>query len=357
MSGAKTFAGRWFEEFEPGQTITHAGGRTLLDSDGALYLALTGDRRPLHLNRELARQIGYPTTPLHDLVVFNLVFGQTVMDISFNAVANLGYAGVRFLGPVFPGDTLSARSEVIGRRQTSRGDSGVVYVRTTGVNQHGQAVLEFCRWVLVRKRDPASSAGETIVPELPDSVPVAQMAPPRLVPASWNPAVTGGSAAFEDYRPGERLDHPGAMTLEEADHMAATRWYQNTARPHFEAPADGRRLVYGGHVISLAYALAFNGLHNGIGMAAWNGGSHLNPTYAGDCLHAVSEVLEVQPVPERDEIGLLRLRLLAYKNGPPPSGEPLPPRGTRAGDAPNLVLDLDYWLWIPTVAGFAGGRG
>jgi hypothetical protein len=95
-----------------------------------------------------------PPAPLDDLITFHTVFGKTVPDVSLNAVANLGYAEGRFHQPVYPGDTLRSRSEVIGLKQNSNGKSGVVYVRTEGLNQHGTVVLDYVRWVMVRKRDP-----------------------------------------------------------------------------------------------------------------------------------------------------------------------------------------------------------
>ena len=95
------------------------------------------------------------------------------------------------------------------------------------------------------------------------------------------------------------------MTLEDSDHMFSTRLYQNTARVHFDAFAGkdtrfGRRLAYGGHVISLARALSFNGLANGFRVAAINAGSHVAPTFGGDTIYAWSEVLEKAALPGRD---------------------------------------------------------
>jgi 2-methylfumaryl-CoA hydratase len=104
-----------------------------------------------------------------------------VPDISLNAVANLGYAECHFLAPVYPGDTLSAKSEVIGVRENSSGDSGVVYVRTTGQKRAPQTVaahecLTYVRWVMVRKRDKASPAPTPVVPKLADRVDPATLA-------------------------------------------------------------------------------------------------------------------------------------------------------------------------------------
>src|SRR5690606_24412327 len=102
-------------------------------------------------------------------------FGKTVPDISLNAVANLGYAGGVFGVPVFPGDTLSARSQVIGLKENSNRKTGVVYVRTTGTNQRGEEVLRYVRWVMVKKRDESAKPPAEQIPNLPASVPAAEL--------------------------------------------------------------------------------------------------------------------------------------------------------------------------------------
>ena len=118
--------GNFFEDFHVGQRFQHPLPRTVTDADASLYVALTGTRNALMSSALLATSLGHRARPLDDLLVFNLVFGKTVTDISLNAVANLGYADVRFLAPVYGGDTLAASSIVIGLRETSGGDSGVV---------------------------------------------------------------------------------------------------------------------------------------------------------------------------------------------------------------------------------------
>src|SRR4029077_947415 len=108
----------------------------------------------------------------------------------------------------------------------------------------------------------------------------------------------GGSAhAFEDYQIGEQIDHIDGMAIEEAEHAMATRLYQNTAKVHFNAferakDPSGRRLIYGGVVISTARGLAFNGLENAGLMLAINGGRHVNPYFAGSTIFAWSQVLD-----------------------------------------------------------------
>jgi 2-methylfumaryl-CoA hydratase len=145
-----TEPGRFFEDFTVGQTIRHATPRTVTTGDQALYMALYGSRFALQSSDPFAHAIGYPRSPLDDLLVFNLVFGKTVPDISLNAVANLGYASTRFVKAAFPGDTISAESEVIGLKETTSGKTGIVYVSSRGANQNGETVLEFIRWVMVK---------------------------------------------------------------------------------------------------------------------------------------------------------------------------------------------------------------
>lgn len=357
MSQGKASSGNFFEDFSLGQTIQHPTPRTLHGGDVSLYTALYGDRRPLHSSAELARALGYPRESAPDLLTFHIVFGKSVGDVSLNAVANLGYADVRFVRPAFPGDTLRSESEVIGLRETSSGSSGVVYVQTRGFNQREEEVLRLSRWVLVNKRDPAAKARANEVPELPDHVPAGELPVPASLDTtafatqSW---VTGGAARWDDYTVGERIDHIDGMTLDDADHTFATRLYQNNAKVHFNLHAMqgsrfGKRLIYGGHVISVAYALSFNGLENVLAMAAWNSGAHANPSFAGDTIYAWTEVLDKQPLVDRADLGALRLRLVAVKNADP-TQEDVPVKvevdGKQKYD-PRVVLDLDYWGLIP----------
>ncbi len=357
MSSQKAGDGNYFEDFSLDQLIQHPIPRTLNEGDAALYVALTGDRYPLHCDAEFARKLGYHRETINDLLVFHTIFGKSVGDISLNAVANLGYADVRFLVPIYPGDTLRAESAIKGLKETSSGATGIVYVHTRGFNQKNQTVLEFYRWVMVNKRDPKAAAAAGSAPELPTSVPVERLQVPYSLRAErFDPVITGGRFFFEDYLPGERILHNGGMTIEEAEHALATRLYQNTAHVHFNAhqmkdSRFGRRLMYGGHVISVARALSFSGLENALGILAWNGGSHVNPTFAGDTIYAWSEILEKVELRHQPHLGALRLRLVAVKNVDP-GAEQLElrthdPESGREMYSPAVVLDLDYWLSMP----------
>ena len=346
----KTSPGNFFEDFRLGQTIRHATPRTLTTGDAALYTALYGGRFALQSSDAFAQGLGLPRAPIDGLLVFHVVFGKTVPDISLNAIANLGYAECRFLQPVYPGDTLSAASEVIGLRETSDGKSGIVYVRSTGANQSGDTVLDYVRWVMVRKRDTSAPAAENQIPKLAAFVPPEDLrTPERLNSDRYDAVLAGSPALWDDYAPGERVDHLDGMTVEEAEHMLATRLYQNTARVHFNQHAEakgrfGRRLIYGGHVISLARALSFNGLANAHWVPAINGGRHVAPCFAGDTVFAWSEVLDKAPLPGRRDIGALRLRTFATKDQP---ASDFPGVSDEGKHHPAVILDLDYWVLMP----------
>src|SRR5580704_15194693 len=227
--------GNFFEDFRLGQVIEHATPRTLTAGDAALYTALYGTRFAVQSSDAFAKAIGYPRAPLDDFLVFHVVFGKTVPDISLNAVANLGYAGCRFLAPVYPGDTLSAVSEVVGLKENSSRKTGIVFVRSTGYTPTGLKVLEYVRWVMVRKRDEAAPTPGDHVPRLPEALLPSMLgdACPRIDIAAYDFTLAGSPCRFGDYAVGEKIDHIDGVTVEEAEHQIATRLYQNTARIHF----------------------------------------------------------------------------------------------------------------------------
>ncbi len=339
----KTNPGRYFEDYRLGEVIHHAVPRTLSGGERALYHALYPARHALQSSDAFARGCGLPAAPFDDLITFHTVFGKSVPDISLNAVANLGYAEGRFLQPVYPGETLRADSTVIGLKENSSGTTGVLWVRTRGFNRDDEPVLEFVRWVMVRKRDPAAHAPAPVVPVLAEAVyPEMLVVPKRLTFAHYDFAAAGERWRWGDYDVGEQIDHSDAVTVEEAEHMMATRLWQNTARVHFDTGAreDGRRLIYGGHVMSLARALSFNGLANAPLLAAINAGTHANPCFAGDTVRAWTEVLD-KAATAAPGVGAMRLRLVATK------GAPFALRGTDGKYLPEVLLDLDFWALMP----------
>ena len=348
MTQTKTNPGNYFEDFVVGQVFEHATPRTITSGDIALYMGLYGPRFAVQSSDEFARGAGYPCSPVDDLLVFHTVFGKTVPDISLNAIANLGYAECRFRAPVYPSDTLTSASEVIGVRENSNRASGVVYVRTRGRNQHGETVLEYVRWVMVRKRDNTAPPPAPVVPKLAERVDPATLgeALPKVGMRGYDLKLAGSPHRWGDYAVGEKIDHADGVTLEEAEHQIATRLYQNTAKVHFNQHEQvqgqfKRRLVYGGVVISLARALSFNGLANAFHIAAINGGRHVAPCFAGDTIYAWSEILETAEIPARSDIGALRTRLVAVKNR---ACSDFPLRTAKSEYDDGVLLDLDLWL-------------
>lgn len=347
MSSHKTIAGNYFEDFSIGQVLRHATPRTVTTGDVALYTALYGPRFAVQSSNEFARAIGLPAAPVDDFLAFHLVFGKTVPDVSLNAVANLGYANGRFGVPVYPGDTVTTTSTVTGLKENSNGKTGVVYVNSVGTNQRDEVVLDYTRWVMVNKKDPAAPAPETVIPDLPDAVPADGLTLPSLDLAAYDTVLSGSAFRWGDYEVGEKIDHVDGMTIEEAEHQLATRLYQNTAKVHFDQYAANagrfqRRLIYGGHIISLARCLSFNGLANAFKVLAINAGSHANPTFAGDTIYAYSEILDAFELPGTDA-GALRVRLVATKDHP--AGDF--PLKTDGKYDPAVVLDLDYTVALP----------
>ena len=345
---SKINMGNFFEDFSIGQKIIHPLPRTISEGDVSLYIAFTGSRFALHSSDVVANEMGYEKRPIDDTLMFHLTFGKSVQDISLNAIANLGYAEIAFPNPVYIGDTVSMTSSVIGLKENSNGKSGVVYVHSIGVNQMGEEVLNFKRWVMVHKKDKETLTGVKEIPTFAETTPILdEINLPEI--KCVNTDSTGGKFFFEDYEKGERLNHPEGITVDNSDHTLATKLYQNNAKVHFndhmmKSSPMGERLMYGGIVISMARALSFNGLQNAQWMYAINSGAHANPTYAGDTIYAYTEVLETIDH-KREDIGLLRLRTIAVKNQK--SSEIENPKGEDGKYLKNVVLDLDYTVVIP----------
>lgn len=354
--------GYFFEDYAVGQHFDHAVPRTLTAGDTALYQALTGSRNPVHCSEPFAQSLGFPTTPVDDLLVFHIAFGKTVPDISYNAVANLGYAECRFLSPVYLGDTLTARTEIVGLKGNSNGKTGVVYVRSTAFNQHGQPVLTWVRWVMVHRRtavpaDEHAPHGQTdfaasVLPDKIVSPNISRMDADTIVRATgcglfWDDLTVGDPAqpanAIAQFHP-HLIKHPAGLTIDETDHTLATKLYQNTARVHFDAlhmkgSRFGQRLIYGGHIISLCRALSFDGLGNAFSLLAINAGSHMNPTLAGDTIYAAH--LPVAKWPVAEGWGAARFLMAGYKNL-----DLLSPDFREQSES-HQVLSLDYTVLMP----------
>ena len=145
--------GNYFEDFTEGEIIKHELSKTIFESDNNLFSLLTMNHHPVHTNADYASHNQHGQLLVVGTLVFSLVVGMTVPDISGKAIANLGYEDIRHLAPTFIGDTLYVRTRVISKRESkSKPDRGVVYVETVGYNQRGEDVISFRRHVLIKKR-------------------------------------------------------------------------------------------------------------------------------------------------------------------------------------------------------------
>jgi len=349
MSLGENNRGHFFEDFEIGQTLTHGVPRTITESDATLYLALTGSRFALHCAKTVAENMGFSSTPIDNFLVFHIAFGKTVNDVSLNAVANLGYAEVIFHQPCFAGDTLSVSSQVIGLKQNSNGKTGIVYVHSTAINQHDQVVLDWKRWVMVKKDDLSISIEKESIPALKTQVdPKKQNLPSEFNFSKWQNSDSDFQAKFDDINIGDNISHGGGITINDSDHSLATRLYQNNARVHFDQTMmdktpNGKRLVYGGHIISLCRALSYNGLGNAIWLSAINGGTHSNPSFAGDTIYCQSKILDKSDIKGRDDLGLVRIHMIGVKNQAAEKIDSFYKEfEQRKKYHPDVVLDLDY---------------
>lgn len=148
--------GLYFEEFEVGSEIKHALSKTIFESDNNFFSLMTMNHHPVHTNVDYASHNQHGQVLVVGTLVFSLVVGMTVPDISGKAIANLGYENIKHLAPTFVGDTIYARTKILDKRESkSKGDRGIVYVETIGYNQRGEDVISFRRNVLVKKQNPS----------------------------------------------------------------------------------------------------------------------------------------------------------------------------------------------------------
>ncbi|TQV72902.1 MaoC family dehydratase [Aliikangiella marina] len=345
--------GNFFEDFTVGQNFQHGVPRTISEADATLYLALTGSRFPLNCAFTVAQSCGFNTAPLDNFLVFHVAFGKTVNDISLNAIANLGYAEVKFEHACFAGDTLSVSSKVIGLKENSNGKSGIVYVHSIAINQFDQVVVSWKRWVMVAKADPEANQTETVIPAYDTSVSPEQLhIPEELSFKNWQPHFSDNQLKLDDLSIGDVIFHRDGMTINDSDHSLATRLYQNNARVHFDQHMmndrpNPHRLVYGGHIISMCRALSYNGLGNIAWPCAINAGTHANPSFAGDTIYCQSEILDLMALEDREDLGLVRVKMLGIKNNTPDNMDSMfvEKDGKRRHHS-DVVLDLDYWAFM-----------
>jgi 2-methylfumaryl-CoA hydratase len=250
---SKTNPGNFFEDFELGQTIDHATPRTITEGDRALYGSLYPTRFSLPSSAPFAAQCGLVGAPVEELIGFHIV----PQDGARHLAQRRRQPGTPSAGSIGRSRraTRCAPPEVTGLKENSNGKSGVVYVRSTAVDQHGAVAIDWARWVMVHKRDHSAPAPATMVPDLAAAVAASDLiVPDGLDFTGYDFAAAGEPHRFDDYEVGEKIDHVDGVTLTDAEHMMA----HLPVAEHGEGPLQHRgaarrvTAIYGGHIISMA---------------------------------------------------------------------------------------------------------
>ena len=328
--------GPFFEDLERGQ-IYEAPAMTLDEGHAAIHLAIAGDRLALPLDAGLSREVTGADTPLiHPNLVCDVAIGQSTVPTQ-RVLGNLFYRGLVLLRPVFAGDTLHTRTEVVALKQNRpRQDgsaSGLAALRIQTENQRGDAVLDFYRCPMLPLRDPAAMTGhgdsfEAIPSELdPDRV--------RGALPDWRYEALRARVPAEaaDPSPGTVFAIEGRDTVTAAPELA--RMTLNLAMTHRDpaAGAHGRRLVYGGLTISIAAAAAATALPGLATILAWRSCEHSAPVFEGDVLSFEVELADRQPL-QTGSATLADLRAVVHAD-----------RGSE--EPPEQVLD---WRFVGVLA-------
>jgi 2-methylfumaryl-CoA hydratase len=324
--------GNYLEDFKPGQVFRHKGGKTLNEGLFNAFTDFSMTTNPLHKNAEYARLHGFEGLVAPPGLVMNVVFSQTVEDISENARANLEYIEMRFGAPVYVGDTLEAETTILGVVPSSKDpDRGVVHVSSIGRNQKGQVVIAFERKVQIWKNDLSAKCEKSEI----GTKPVIDCTP-------WIPAydakrayktkahLSNADTYFEDFNAGDVFEHSrGRLVTEE--HIPLTGQLDNTSQVHCnqflidqnpEKYIGGRLIVYGGIPFNLCLGISCPDIgDNSPADVVYTTGRHTGPIFAGDTVFASTEVREVRDYPGREDLGVLAVTLKGHKFRKPKDGE------------------------------------
>ncbi len=316
--------GNFLEDFRVGQVFRHKVGKTVTEGLFNAFTEFAMTTNPLHKNLHYARRYGFRGLVVPPGLVMNVVFSQSVEDISENARANLEYIDMCFGVPVFIADTIEVTTTVLGIKPSSRDpDRGVVHVQTTGYNQDGEVVLTFQRKVQVWKGRIEASVEEAALTDIP-AVSRELVLPPYDSGRNYSELahLTNADTYFEDFSPGDVIEHSRGRTVM-TEHMALTAMLDNTSQVHTnqflidqnpERYIGGKLIVYGGIPFNLCLGLSCPDVaDNSLGDIRYASGRHTGPIFAGDTVFAGTEIRDKRDFPGRSDLGVLETILRGYK--------------------------------------------
>jgi 2-methylfumaryl-CoA hydratase len=327
--------GPWFEDLELGMSFD-APAITVTDGHAALHAALFGDRLRLALDHHASRSVTGKVAPLlHPLVAVNMAIGQSTWA-SQRVKGNLFYRGLVLRRPVFVGDTLHTTTRVVAlrqnRAQAGRAATGIAALEMTTIDQHGDTVLRFWRCPMLPCRDPQAVTGHA---DGLDTVGADAALPTDGLPRGWSlaPTTRWQGLRAHDLRPGQAFSIEARDTITSAPELV--RISLNMAMAHTDAKLShlGERLVYGGHVIFMAFAQVTRALPNLLTLTAWESCDHLAPVVENDRLRSALVVTDIVPVgPAQGDGALLRIAVESFAA----RGDP---------EVETRVLDWKFWAW------------
>ncbi|MEM8659240.1 MAG: MaoC family dehydratase [Pseudomonadota bacterium] len=314
--------GRYLDELQPGQVFEHPRGFSFERSNMLSFARTFMQTNPLYLNVHYAQTMGFRDLLASPQMVFNVTLSLGVQNDSEKAIANLGYYQVQFLRPVYPGDTLRAFTKVLERKDRGPDKPGITRIRTVGVNQNDEVVLQYERKIMVAwrgERPPTTPA-----PEVTSSFP-GEDAPAVELPfenTATSSGLTGPNTYAEDFTAGDIIVHANGRTITD-EHMALTYMVGNSHPLHFDCifsrslsgKMSGEPIVYGGLVFAWLDGLASRDVtEHAIWELGFTEGYHTQPAFSGDTVAAISRILAVETVPSADDYGILTMQLIGVKN-------------------------------------------
>mgnify|MGYP003626272354 CR=1 FL=1 len=314
--------GRYLDELDPGQVFEHPRGFTF-DTTNMLDFARTYmQTNPLYLNSEYATEHGFTSLLASPQMVFNVVLSLGVQNDSEKAIANLGYYQVQFLRPVYAGDTLRAYTRVLERKDRGADKPGIARIRTVGVNQRDEVVLQYERKIMVAwrgDRRPTTPAPAFTGTFPGDDAPTLSL---PLKATQYGSGLTGPNTYFEDFNVGDIIVHANGRTITE-EHLTQTYLVGNSHPLHFDrvyssglsGKMSGDPIVYGGLVFAWLDGLASRDVtEHAVWELGFTEGYHTQPAIAGDTVAAITRILKLEDAPGAADYGVVTMQLIGVKN-------------------------------------------